>query len=314
MKMLNYLKNILYDLIVWSGFVIYLIPVLKPFIKLKMSKQSNHVVKDASGATIYVSKVKGRLYIPNTEHRILSVPNIRIRTTDVLLCGYPKTGCHWMHEMIHMLLNRKAALTKHGKELGGMIDIIPDIILDSLPSPRVLNSHLLYEELPKGVREKKIKIVYTVRNPKDTLVSYYNHHLNLKEMYRYSGNINDYYQLFMEGNLDFGSYFDHVLAWDAAVRNLKDNPVLLVTFEEITSDPLEIVRRVAAFLGIAVTEKFAADVADACSFNKMKATREKGGHFDARLFRKGKSARCFLKWLVGRSSGKIQWGGNGKKK
>lgn len=286
--MLQVLKRALYDLIVWSGIVIYLIPLIKPIALIYLTrKKSSDVVTDASGATISVTKYNGKLYIPSTKDKLLTLPDMRIRKSDVLLCGYPKTGCHWMQEIMHMLVNKKIELTKYGKEFGGMIDVMPDIILDSLPSPRVLNSHFLYEELPKGIKENKTKIVYTVRNPKDTVVSYYNHHIKLKPVYGYNGNFNDYFQLFMEGNLDTGSYFDHVLAWDKIIRSQKDNPILLVSFEEMKADPVGVTLRVAEFLDIETSREFATEIAGACDFNNLKTTREKAGSLDAVMFRKG---------------------------
>ncbi|CAG5128482.1 unnamed protein product [Candidula unifasciata] len=258
-------------------------------------------VTDASGATLNVLKYNGKLYTPGIQGKLLTLPDMRVRKSDVLLCGYPKTGCHWVHEIMHMLVNKKVELTKHGKELGGMIEVSPDIILDSLPSRRVLNTHFLYEELPKGFKENKTKIVYTVRNPKDTVVSYYNHHINLKLFYGYNGNFNDYFQLFMEGNLDSGSYFDHVLAWDKVIRSQTDNPVLLVKFEDIKSDPVEVILRIAEFLDVETTREFAEDVASACHFTKMKAKREKAGSFDAVMFRKG-TVGDWRNWLTDEQS------------
>ena len=41
--------------------------------------------------------------------------------------------------------------------------------------PRLLKTHLSYDMLPEQVREKKPKIVYVTRNPRDAVVSYYNH-------------------------------------------------------------------------------------------------------------------------------------------
>lgn len=68
---------------------------------------------------------------------------------------------------------------------------IPRYIIDSisftknLPSPRFIKSHLPFHLLPRQLRngETKAKIVYVVRNAKDTCISYY-HHAKLLEGFR----------------------------------------------------------------------------------------------------------------------------------
>ncbi|RUS85848.1 hypothetical protein EGW08_006400 [Elysia chlorotica] len=191
-----------------------------------------------------------------------------------------------MYEVISMLLRGKAELSPHGKELGGMIEAVPEILLDSLPSPRVLNSHLLYAELPKQIREKKTKIILTTRNPKDTVVSFYNHHINFKIAYGYDGSFTDYFNLFMNGRLDYGDYFEFALDWKKIIKNQCCNQILIVPFEDMKLDPMRCVFDIADFLKVNVTEKLAGEIIDACSFNRMKKKRAKDGPV-AKLFRKG---------------------------
>merc|ERR1719391_1600966 len=40
---------------------------------------------------------------------------------------------------------------------------------------RLIKTHLCYEMLPEQVRTKKPKIIYVTRNPRDAVVSYFNH-------------------------------------------------------------------------------------------------------------------------------------------
>lgn len=118
-----------------------------------------HKIADAAGDTMYVPRHKGKMYPVFGTDRIAGIKTVRIRKDDVLLCGYPKTGCHWVYEIIYMLVNKKSELSKYGKGIGGMIDAMPHFLLDSLPSPRVLNSHVLYDELPQQVMYKRNKII-----------------------------------------------------------------------------------------------------------------------------------------------------------
>ncbi|GFO31286.1 sulfotransferase 1c4 [Plakobranchus ocellatus] len=278
--------------IIWTGIINIVVALLKPFADRVMTvmghfkRMHNHLVVDASGKTIRVVKLDGKIYPPFGEEKIREVARLSMRKDDVLLCGYPKTGCHWMYEIIYMLLNGNPQLSRHGKELGGFIEVIPELMLDSLPSPRILNSHLWYGELPREIQKMKTKIILTVRNPKDTVVSFYNHQIALKNVYGYDGCFDDYFKLFMDGNLEYGDYFDYTLDWERAMRNQRHNDILMVSFEEMKSDPLKCVYTVAKFLDIPISQKFAQEIVEGCSFSKLKHKRRRDGPA-AKLFRKG---------------------------
>ena len=49
--------------------------------------------------------------------------------------------------------------------------------VENLPNSkrRIIKTHLSHDMLPDQVREKKCKIIYVTRNPRDAVVSFYNH-------------------------------------------------------------------------------------------------------------------------------------------
>lgn len=106
-------------------------------------------------------------------------------------------GTHWVWEIVSMLLKGSAEYDKSIKEQN-MIDFHFPEEFDNLKSPRVLNSHFTWRHLPEEIREKKCRIIFLQRNPKDTVVSYYHHMKNLG-IYGIKGDCNDFIDLFMKG-------------------------------------------------------------------------------------------------------------------
>ena len=49
--------------------------------------------------------------------------------------------------------------------------------VENLPNSkrRIIKTHLSHDMLPDQVRERKCKIIYVTRNPRDAVVSFYNH-------------------------------------------------------------------------------------------------------------------------------------------
>ena len=84
-------------------------------------------------------------------------------------------GTHWVWEIIVMLLKGSAEYHPLTRE-HAFLDIIDDLSsLDSLPSPRVFNTHVPYRWLPREHFKAGRKFVNVIRNPKDVAVSWYCH-------------------------------------------------------------------------------------------------------------------------------------------
>jgi len=78
----------------------------------------------------------------------------------------------------------------------------PDI--KTLPSPRLLKSHLSYNNTPKSAsKDARCKYIYIARNPKDVAVSYFHFHQTLSTYDGYNGPWEFFLKLFMEGNGKF---------------------------------------------------------------------------------------------------------------
>jgi hypothetical protein len=97
-----------------------------------------------------------------------------------------------MHDQV------KAKILKENDDERWKLDLIECIsvpgfeLFTKMESKRFIKTHLPFKLLPPSVMEKKAKVVYIARNPKDVVVSYY--HLN--KLYRTQGYVNDFETFF----------------------------------------------------------------------------------------------------------------------
>ncbi|XP_046575821.1 sulfotransferase 1A3-like [Haliotis rubra] len=154
-----------------------------------------------------------------------------------------------------------------------------------LPSPRFLNSHLLMKHLPDDVRNKKIKVIYVLRNPKDVAVSYYNFMRTLPYS-NFKGEWKNYVRPFSQGKYMYGSWMDYVLDWEQVKKDNPDLPVLTLFYEDIKEDQMREMRRICEFLDVKRTDDFLSKVRDNTTIASM-STRKKKDDSKIKVFRKG---------------------------
>ena len=87
------------------------------------------------------------------------------------------------------------------------------VVMQVLPRPRVLKSHTHYEMMPGGDPAKSpAKYIYVARNPKDVAVSLF-YHTRRFVFFEFMGDWNCFFEFFINGKAESGSWFDHVLGW-----------------------------------------------------------------------------------------------------
>lgn len=113
-------------------------------------------------------------------------------------------GHHWVYEMVYMLMQGVATRVEHIKETR-MIEIMTKNDYEEADEPRLFNTHMYFHHLPTEFTNKKCKIIYLLRNPKDVAVSFYNHHFKLCE-YGYNGSWDTYLPRLIkgQGRCEFG--------------------------------------------------------------------------------------------------------------
>ncbi|KAF1375390.1 hypothetical protein PFLUV_G00219530 [Perca fluviatilis] len=156
------------------------------------------------------------------------------------------------------------------------------LVLDETPSPRLLGTHLHPDNIPKSFGAKKTKMLVIFRNPKDTLVSFY-HFTNSNPVLPTMQSWESFYSTFLSGDVPWGSYFDHALAWE---KRMDDPNVMIVTYEELKQDLSDGVRQISTFFGFSLTEAQVQQIAERSTFTAMKENNSLGTMGNV-IFRKG---------------------------
>nr|KAG5703855.1 hypothetical protein BaRGS_031489 [Batillaria attramentaria] len=230
--------------------------------------------------------VDGRKFPDFPVENLTSYQSVPLREDDVILCAYPKSGTHWLWEVCMMLLRGVSDTIPFKKSLQ-MLEFNSADKMAEYESPRVLNTHVLYDRLPSDAYKLKTKLVLVLRNPKDVAVSFYNHHMKLEKYYQYKGKFSDWLQLFLEGQVDYGSWFDYVRSWEKVINSDVKNPIHVIMYEDMKEDPVRETRRLAEFLGVTPDPELVKSVAAKCDFSRMANDKKEYHDHQLVMFRKG---------------------------
>ncbi|KAL0443555.1 UNVERIFIED_CONTAM: Cytosolic sulfotransferase 15 [Sesamum latifolium] len=112
--------------------------------------------------------------------------NFKAHETDIILATMPKAGTTWIKALTFSIVNRH--LYNHSLNESPLLsstshDLVPFLELDiyrneenpdikSIPSPRILATHVPYQVLPDSINESGSKIIYICRNPLDQFISH----------------------------------------------------------------------------------------------------------------------------------------------
>ncbi|XP_046564629.1 sulfotransferase 1B1-like [Haliotis rubra] len=238
-------------------------------------------VLDAGGDALPMFQYQGQNY-PNyvQTDSIVNIHKIPIREDDIIICGFPKSGTHWVWEASRMLL--AGHLLNDAVEKGvGMLEYAPHDDIQAMSSPRLLNTHFMLSRLPPDIVTKRCKIVYLLRNPKDVAVSYYNFMLKLP-YYNYKGKWENFMKYHVLGKFSYGSWFDFVFDWEEEKRKHPELPILTLHYEDMKENNLRELRKLDKFLGTDRGEDFLCELYEHTSFTgmnhrKAQISSEQGG-------------------------------------
>ncbi|XP_076435167.1 sulfotransferase 1A1-like isoform X2 [Babylonia areolata] len=269
---------------------------------MEQGQRRRRQVHDAGGQSLSLVDVgEGVVLCPLMEQLDLgAVRSCSLRPDDVLLCTYPRSGTHWTWELMRMLVKDRTDSDATEKE-AAMLEWRWQGELESLPSPRILNSHLLFAQLPADVLAKGTKVVMVYRDPKDVAVSFYNLH-RYGPWYGYEGRFEHWLPLFMEGKVDWGGYGEYLRDWERVMEQHPQLSVHLIAYEQLMEDPIAELTRLSRFLGKAHDVSFLQAVSDACAIDKMRE-RKKENYMGRHLPDDG----AYFMYRKGGSGGWKEW-------
>ncbi|XP_053567757.1 sulfotransferase 6B1 [Bombina bombina] len=215
-----------------------------------------------------------------------ALKSFEAREDDLLVVTYPKCGSNWtlqlLGHMVKCVYNKEIQPTSQRRIEFGAPDKFQKLKEES--SPRILSTHLLYDNIPKTFFAKKVKILMVSRNPKDTAVSLF-HFYNNNPVLPKCSSWDTFFQDFMTGKVIWGSYFDHALEWN---KHIDDERILIVTFEEMKKDLEAAVKKISNFYGFNLTEEQIQQITEKGTFKSMKEkSKETHGEIGNIFFRKG---------------------------
>ncbi|XP_014681220.1 PREDICTED: sulfotransferase family cytosolic 1B member 1-like isoform X2 [Priapulus caudatus] len=202
-----------------------------------------------------------------------AIDNLEVYPEDVWVITYPKCGTTWTQEIVWLVCNNADTETANAVELDTRFPFFEYPFINrrptirKMPSPRLIKTHLALPVLPYQIVEKKPKIIYTMRNPKDTCVSMY-HFIKMLTPFNYKGNFEEFAKEFFMGvTVGHGSFWDHHRDY----WRLKDEMnILILKYEDLITDLAKEVKKIAAFLDKELTEEQVQTIVEHCTFKTMK--------------------------------------------
>lgn len=210
--------------------------------------------------------------------KLTAVKNLESHSDDILISAYPKSGTHWVSEIVEEIVSGKAEYSKKSK--GGLfLEAQPLEELAKMPSPRNLNSHLPFRMLPRKHFELKARTIHVIRNPKDVAVSYYHHAQKDPCCGAITLTWAEYYETYID-NVIYGTWFSYEKEWEKAKKDNPNISVLTLYYEDLKRDTAKGVKQISEYLGYKHSDQLIKDIAENVDFqNQSKKKYDMTQHF-----------------------------------
>lgn len=260
-----------------------------------------------------VKKINGLVYPPfYNESLIAQLKNNWVTDEfDIFITTHQKVGTHLTKKYIMEMLRFAFPYSKESGIYNGDIGhhTIPwpevfvsqygekefyNFIENTKGLPRVWYLHSYFNDLPFKEIHHKSKFVHVYRDPRGVVNSQFHFYKShpLLEVDAAMG-LDAFIDIFLEGNLYFGDYFDHTIDW-IEKANQKLNLINL-KYEDLVDDKLNAAKKLFEFIcpEISITIKDLECIIEKTEFEKMKKDLKENPqsfHFNTeKFFRSGKS-------------------------
>ncbi|KAK8782719.1 hypothetical protein V5799_015943 [Amblyomma americanum] len=179
------------------------------------------------------------------EQNVRSALSYKPLDGDVFVASYPKCGTTWLQHIVYSIYRDGMSPANILKFLSTtpFLEFMGADAARTMPRPGAIKTHLPFNKVPYS---DKAKYIYITRNPYDCCVSLYYHMKSFPPQLLEEGMFDQLFDMFIEGKVDYGDYFDHVLSW---YEHRADSNVLFLTYEELKKDIRGSVLKIAVFLG-----------------------------------------------------------------
>lgn len=192
---------------------------------------------------------------------------------DLFNVTYPKSGTNWMIEILNLIKEKGDPTLSKTVPIYARSPWYETLTakeqIEKMESPRIISSHLQHHIFAKSYFKSKAKIIYTMRNPRDVIVSLF-HFTKILNFYEDAENFQSFIEDFIQGNALYGSWFDHVKGW---MQMKDDSRFFFITYEELIQDLRGCVVRICKFLGQELDDTQIDSVVEHSSFKSMKENK-----------------------------------------
>lgn len=207
---------------------------------------------------------------------------IRVRSTDVFISTYPKSGTTWLQHVAHGLRSsgsldfEEISIAVPWLESAHDMGIDPDA--EQAWQPRIFKAHLDWDRIPRGGR-----YITVFRDPRTVLSSFYRF---FEGWFFEPGAVSivEFAKGFFIGGSASGRYWDQVLSWWPAMARAD---VLALTYEDMIQVPDSVPGVVADFMELEITDEILQKVVRQSSREFMASHPSK---FDEHVLRRIKDA------------------------
>ena len=217
--------------------------------------------------------------------------DFRFRDDDIVIATYAKAGTTWLQQIVAQLLFGGAEDLEVAT-MSPWVDVrVPPkdeklAAIEAQTHRRFVKTHLPVDAL---VYSPRAKYLYIARDGRDVVWSMHNHHFNANDLWfeelndtpgrigppieRATADIRQYFLDWLDRDgHPFWPFWDNIRSW-WEIRALPN--LLFLHFDDLKRDMPDAIRRIAAFLDIAVPPQIWPAIFEHCSFAYMKANASK---------------------------------------